>query len=160
MNFKTIVITFFLFFCVTKSYAYTDKEFGLGIILGSPTGFSGNFLLSNTTSIDAALAYDLGDDSNFHIHADYLFRFPKSLPFDGETLGWYWGIGAKFRTHNEDNNDQDDEDFRFGPRGSAGLNYEFKKAPVEIFGEIALIMYLIESTDLDADIALGARYYW
>lgn len=156
INFAILV----LIISLSTTVLAADRRMGLGIILGSPTGFSGNYLLSNTHSIDAALSYDLGSHKNFHIHSDYVTRYPKSIPFEGRSLGWYWGIGAKFRTHKQDDNDRDDDDFRFGPRGSAGMNYEFSKAPVEIFGEVALIMYVLESTDLDADIGIGARYYF
>jgi hypothetical protein len=157
MNFGLQIVFGLLIFC--SSYAYSGP-LGLGIVIGSPTGISGNYLLSGDRSIDGALAYDLGDDSNFHIHSDYLFRYPKSIPLDGQNLGWYWGAGAEFRTHHEDDHSRKDESFRFGPRGVIGINYELKRAPLEIFGEVALAMYLIESTDLDFDLGIGLRYYF
>jgi hypothetical protein len=159
LRFNYLKIIFLSLFFLAP-LAHSTPQLGLGIIIGSPTGLSGNYLLSNTRSIDGALAYDLGHDSNFHMHSDYLYRYPKSIPFDGQALGWYWGIGAKFRTHHDDDHSRHDESFRFGPRGVIGMNYEFGKAPVEIFGEAALCMYLIESTDLDLDLGIGARYYF
>jgi hypothetical protein len=151
---KIIFVVLFL----SAGSAYAHGPFGLGVVLGSPTGFSGNYLLSNVNSIDGAVAF--GSHSNFHIHSDYLFRYPKSIPFEGKALGWYWGIGAKYRTFKDDDKKPDHDTYRFGPRGVIGMNYEFAKAPVELFGEFALSMYIVQSTDLDADFGIGVRYYF
>lgn len=135
------------------------KQFGLGVILGSPTGISANYLLSDRNSIDAALAYD---DDDLHFHMDYLWRFPKSLRTQKAAFGWFAGVGLKFRDHDHDghhhHHDHDDE--KFGPRAVAGVNHEFNNVPIEIFVEGAIVMYLIEETDIDLDFGIGARYYF
>ncbi|MCB1197703.1 MAG: hypothetical protein KDK51_04960, partial [Deltaproteobacteria bacterium] len=131
--------------------------FGLGIILGEPTGLSGNIMLDQRSSVDMALAYDLTGDQNLHMHADYLIRNPKSIAVESLRLGWYGGLGAQFRTH-EDNGGNDD--FRIGPRAVIGLNHEFTQAPIEVFTEFALIMHVIPATDLDVNFGIGGRFYF
>ena len=135
-----------------------SKDIGLGIIIGSPTGFSGNYMLSKKHSIDGALAFDLSGDKNLHFHSSYLWRYPKSVPFNDLEFGWYWGLGGKYRTH--DNDRDADDDYRIGARGSIGTNYEFTDVPVEIFAEGSLIMNFLPETDADFDIGIGARYYF
>lgn len=145
--------------------AQSANTLGLGVILGSPTGFTGNYMLSEDRSIDAALAYDLDDDHDFHIHADYLFRNPESLYLEDFAMGWYWGPGVKFRSHDHDHHHHGhhhghDHDYDFGPRVVAGLNHMFDKAPVEIFAESSIYMSVVPDTDSDLDIGIGARYYF
>ena len=139
-------------FCCANSFA---NDFGLGVILGGPTGISGNYVLSEKSSVDGALAYDLSHDHNFHIQSDYLRRNLKSIKLGQYMLGWYWGIGAKLRS------DEDkDDNFRIGPRIALGTNYEFESDPVELFAETSLTMNLIPRTDADIGLGIGMRYYF
>lgn len=153
---KTIIVSLILVFAGTAR----AEQFGLGVILGNPTGFSANYLLSKNNSIDAALAYDLGDDEDLHIHVDYLWRFPNSLKAENVFFGWYTGVGAQLRTHEKDHGDHDKDDTDLGPRAVIGLNHDFQKVPIEVFGEISMTMYIIEETDLDLDFGIGGRYYF
>lgn len=141
----------------------SDQQFGLGVIIGSPTGISANYLLSDENSIAAALAFD---DDDTHLHIDYLWRFPNSLTAEKVNFGWYGGVGLKFRDHdhgdhksNGDHHEHHD-DGEFGPRAVAGLNHEFKKVPIEVFGEVSMVMYVIDETDMDLDFGIGGRYYF
>lgn len=152
-----MIKTSFIFGLLLTSTVVFAKNFGLGVVLGNPTGISANYMLGGNKSIDGALAFDLNGDDHFHIHSTYLFRHPKSLELDSVKMGWFWGVGAKFRTHDDRHGDND---YRLGPRGSIGINYIFPKAPVEIFGEIALIMNVIPKTDTDVDAGIGLRYYF
>lgn len=133
------------------------QEIGLGVILGSPTGFSANYRTSDSHSIDAALAYSLIGDTNLHVHSNYLWRYPRAIKTGQVDFGWFWGLGAKFRTHEGRG---DESDYRIGPRVVAGVNHEFRKVPIEVFLEAALVMHVIPETDADIDVGLGGRYYF
>jgi len=156
-------IVVLIFLVSVQGSAASGGPFGLGLIIGSPTGISANYLLSESNSIASALAFD---DDDIHFHVDYLFRFPKSLPVDRIRLGWYGGAGLKFRDHDHDDHKKNGnwhehhDDGEFGPRGVAGLNYDFEKFPIEVFGEVSLVMYLIDETDMDLDFGIGGRYYF
>jgi len=138
------------------SFNVSATEFGLGIVLGEPTGISANYRMSPRHSIDGAVAWDLSDD-DFHLHSDYLWLKPKALRLDEVALDVYFGVGGRMvfidRRNEEDN-------FRLGVRGPVGLSYMFDDPRVEVFGELALTMNLIESTSIDLDGGLGARYYF
>jgi hypothetical protein len=47
-----------------------------------------------------------------------------------------------------------------GARVAMGLNYELETKPIEIFTEVAATMNIIQNTDTDVNVALGARYYF
>ena len=67
----------FLFIVVllfhTSSFAQSEN-FGLGAIIGKPTGISGKYWLNNENAIDAALGYSFENNSSINIHADYLWH--------------------------------------------------------------------------------------
>ncbi|MCB0327513.1 MAG: hypothetical protein KDD52_07835 [Bdellovibrionales bacterium] len=156
---RNVLSSFFICFCVGifPFEQAIGETFGIGVLLGEPTGISGNLMLSRRSSIDMAVAYDLSGDENFETHVDYLYRSPNSINLDGLLLGWFFGVGGKFRTH--DGNGGSD-DFRIGPRVPIGINHEFAEVPVEIFAEFALIMNIIPATDVDFDTGIGARIYF
>lgn len=149
-------LALFLLLCSSVTAFAQNHNFGLGIILGEPTGVSSNYKLSSNNSIDAALAVDL-DDDDLQFHSTYLFNYPNSLDLDGTLLGWYWGLGARVRIEDDG---EDDSDLNLGPRASVGSNYQFPTAPVEIFAEAALIVNLINDIDADLDAGVGVRYYF
>ena len=57
-----------------------NKTFGLGVMLGAPTGLSGKYFLSADTALDFGLGtiYGYRDRRGFHIHGDFLY-----LDFNG-----------------------------------------------------------------------------
>lgn len=132
--------------------------FGLGLVIGAPTGITAKYLLNRKQAIDAALAWDLGD-SHFHIHSNFLWHNRQALELDEVKLDVHYGVGARIVSYNRKPHSHDD-DFRLGVRGPVGLGYTFQDPRIEAFGELALIMNFIESTSLGFDAGLGARYYF
>lgn len=139
------------------SWGWAQEQFGVGVIVGAPTGFSGAYSLNDKSRIDFALGYSLADDVHYHIHSDYLFLKPKLFQIDNQDIDLYFGVGARIKDRDTDNND---DDFRLGIRGPMGLHYQFEDPNVEIFGEIALIFDFIEKTDVDFNLGLGARFWF
>ncbi|MCB0408549.1 MAG: hypothetical protein KDD34_10110, partial [Bdellovibrionales bacterium] len=54
-----------------SAYA-ANKRFGLGIVLGEPTGLSGQYWLSKNRAIDGAAAWSLNEESSFILQSTYL----------------------------------------------------------------------------------------
>ena len=50
-----------------------ESPFGLGVMIGEPTGISGKYWLSPANAIDFAVAWSFANDANFHLHTDYLY---------------------------------------------------------------------------------------
>ncbi|NQY99093.1 MAG: hypothetical protein HRT45_00315 [Bdellovibrionales bacterium] len=133
------------------------KEFGLGVMLGGPTGVSGNYYLTDDTSLDFGLGVGLGS-RNVHLHGTYLFHMPEDITFENYSFGWYFGAGARFATR-----DTDEDKTLLGPRGSIGFNFPLKTESgreFDIFVEAALNVSIIGSFYSDLDGAVGGRYYF
>jgi hypothetical protein len=145
----------FLFIVVllfhTSSFAQSEN-FGLGAIIGKPTGISGKYWLNNENAIDVALGYSFENNSSINIHADYLWHIYNV--FDTQiTLPLYYGVGGKF-------NAKDGNKSSLGVRGVIGLVWWPERAPLDVFFELAPVFNLIPETELDIDAAIGVRYFF
>lgn len=138
-------------------FANPNKTFGLGIILGEPTGFSAKLNLSQKVSIDGALAWSLDGDTSFHLHSDLLFHSRNIFRIDADeiqTKGFdlYYGAGARIRF-------RDNPDDQVGIRVPIGLEYNFD-FPIGVFLEFAGIMNIVPNTDFSFNAGIGARYFF
>lgn len=135
-------------------------RFGLGLVLGQPSGVSAEYVLSQKTSIDFELGLERFDDDALYVHADYLIRLVDVLPTGSVHLPLYVGIGAFV----VDYHGGDKNIFVLGPRVPFGIQVDFQRAPVVIFLEIAVRFGLVSNVDIDRDSdidgAVGFRYYF
>lgn len=139
--------------------------FGVGVIVGDPTGLSLKTATGESSAFDAAAAWSLGEGEDLHLHVDYLrhhFGVVELDPGDG-SLPLYYGIGGRLVLRDEGGDGPPDEDDAgdpgLGARVPLGAAYLFEEAPVELFGEVVPVLELAPDTDLDMDAALGARVY-
>jgi hypothetical protein len=145
-----------------------NKTFGIGLMLGAPTGLSGKYFLTPDTAIDFGVGiiryrpYDRGRRGNVHLHVDYLLH-PISLastePFE---LPLYFGLGA--RALDFDDDDLGDDGFAIGIRAPIGVAFDFNNIPLDAFIEFALVLdFFVSYRDtlgFDFNGAAGARYYF
>jgi hypothetical protein len=127
-------------------------SFGLGIILGEPTGISFKQWLSDRNALDGAAAWSFGNVSAFHVHMDYLYHGPLSADIDHGGFLYYVGIGGRLKATEGDS--------RIGIRIPLGLDYVFDDTPIDIFFEVAPILDLAPSTDFRMNGSLGLRYFF
>ncbi|KAA0265805.1 MAG: hypothetical protein EDM75_01650 [Chlorobiota bacterium] len=137
-------------FLTISAYAQTGG-FGLGIIVGEPTGLSGKYYLSESHAIDGAVAWSFKKDAALHIHADYLYHDNSFLNVTKGRLPLYVGIGGRIKLQDKS---------RIGVRVPVGIAYEFPKAPVDVFVEIVPLLDIIPDTQFDFNGAIGVRYYF
>jgi len=135
--------------------AAQSRDFGLGFIVGEPTGISGKAWQSRTTAFDFAVAWSFSHDDALHLHADYLRHRFGVIEVSRGQLPIYYGIGGRLRF-----NDTGNEDVEFGVRFPVGLDYLFPSDPIDIFLEIVPILDLVEETDFELNASLGARYWF
>lgn len=137
-----------------------SSGFGLGIMVGDPTGISGKYWLSGDRAADFGLAWSLNGDY-FHVHADYLFHNTSLISVSKGQLALYYGPGVRIRTWSKGKwEDHDGSQVSFGARFPVGLDYMFDGAPVDCFLELAPSLDLVPSTTFDLDAAIGARYWF
>jgi hypothetical protein len=129
-----------------------DKDFGLGIILGEPTGISAKKWLSDNSALDGAVAWSLVTPSSFHLHADYLYHDFNIFNVKKGKLPLYFGIGFRVRIREGDN--------RLGIRIPVGICYIFDQSPLDIFYELGPVLDLTPATKLRLTSSIGIRYFF
>lgn len=138
--------------------------FGLGVIIGSPTGASAKLYLNQTNAIDAALGLSVLGAGGLHVHADYLWHPLMLARDDAFFLPLYIGAGGRILDHHRGNNK--DDDLHLGVRGVVGILFDFRTVPIDVFLEAALVVDILvdhgqDSADrLGLNAGMGARYYF
>ncbi len=141
---------------VLSSHANAKPDFGVGVILGEPTGLSLKYWLDDEHAVDGAAAWSFSDHDSFQVHGDYLWhRFDI---FDTNELAGkmllYYGLGARLK-------DKDKHDRTvFGFRVPIGITYLFADAPFDVFAEIVPVLDVAPDTDVDINAAIGLRFYF
>lgn len=158
-----LLFCIFIFFSAFSSHAQS-KDWGLGVILANPTGFSVKHRFDSKHSLDGALGYGWGD--YLSVHSTYLWEFNRGLKIDRVALGYYFGVGgALYSIHNHSYNPPWHRDRRYDElglalRGSAGLNYYFQKPSIEVFAELAMNFFFVPATGIDLGLAIGGRFFF
>ncbi len=140
-----------LLISVQNVYPVQTGNFGLGIILGEPTGISFKSWQSREIAFDAALAWSLGKNGNIHIHVDYLIHNYDIIKLHKAKLPVYFGIGGRLESKDES---------ALGVRIPLGMSYMFEKAPIDLFFEIVPTLNIIPETIFDLEGGIGVRYYF
>jgi hypothetical protein len=132
----------------------TRGLFGIGVVLGEPTGISGKYWLSEHTAVDGAFGYSFGD--RFRFSMDYLVQ---TNAFDSPEFPLYYGIGGAMAGDRGYLAKPRRGDFALGARGVIGASYLFKRAPLDAFLEIAPIIFIAPPLGLSMDFCFGIRVY-
>ena len=129
------------------------SNFGLGVIVGEPTGVDAKWFLDDTNAIEGALAWSLSNDNNFHIQVDYLYHQYEWIKAKKGRVPVFFGLGGRieFRQNRDD---------LIGLRIPVGIAYEFADAPFDLFGEIVPLLDLFPDTDFSLEGAIGARFWF
>ena len=135
------------------STSFEHGNFGIGVILGEPTGLSAKMWTSETTAFDLGVAWSFSGDGNFHIHGDYLFHRFGIFDVSKGALPLYFGIGARMLF-------RDNADDKIGIRFPIGIEYYFDDLPIAVFVEIVPILDLTPDSDFDINGGIGGRFYF
>lgn len=127
-------------------------RFGLGIVVGEPTGVTGKVWLHPNHALDVTASWSFQADG-FFAAIDYLFHSPPVARAASFDLPLYVGVGAALaagRHHSAG----------IGVRVPLGVAFEFKPVPLELTLEVAPGAWLAPSTDFAIDGGVGLRYYF
>lgn len=138
--------------------AAAQHDFGLGIIVGEPTGLSGQFWLTRTSAVDGGAAWSFRHEGAFHLHLDYLLHSFDVIRVDKGKLPIYYGIGGRIKFSDEGRHD--DSDVRIGLRIPVGLEYIFQGERVDLFLEVVPLLDLAPETDFTLNGGIGVRYFF
>lgn len=123
-------------------------NFGVGIILGEPSGITAKAWLADDHALDAHLTFDFTDDA-FAVFVDYLFHFDVGIDVEDLEVPIYVGVGGKLAVRDE---------LGIGVRVPIGISALFEELPMEVFVEVAPGLRIIDKTDPDVDGGIGIRY--
>jgi hypothetical protein len=148
---KSIIVLLLGIVVLPLTLKAQDSGFGLGIILGEPTGISFKNWVGSRAAFDVAVAWSFEGEGAIHIHADYLFHNFRLFNIEKGNLVLYYGIGARVKTVDKT---------QVGVRIPIGLSYLFERDPVEIFFELGPIMNFTPKTTFRMTTGVGVRYYF
>jgi hypothetical protein len=166
MNKFTLV---FLTLCIAVLFQQADaqrRNFGIGLILGEPTGISAKLWTTSDNAFDFGLGWSVDGDhmgrynndyyyynggSRVHFHMDYLWHSFNSIQAAGQ-FPLHYGIGGRL-------NSGDGYASTISVRGVFGVSWLPRDTPIDIFLELAPTLRLTNSSGLYLGAGLGARYY-
>lgn len=130
--------------------------FGIGLFVGDPTGLDLNIGLQRRSALDIVLGlYDFRDRGPSYAHLTYLVT---PVVGHGETvrIPLRLGIGGAVYGNRDDVN--------LGVRVPLELGIRFRTTPLEIYGEIALLLTVLDANDafdrLSLQGGIGLRFYF
>jgi hypothetical protein len=133
-----------------------DKNIGIGVILGEPTGVCGKWWVTDAIAIDAAVAWSFVADESIQVHADALYHIYNIIKVKKGKLPLYAGVGARVNFEVNENENEN----RFGIRVPVGIDYIFAEKPLDIFFELVPILEVSPSVRVSFNAAVGIRYYF
>jgi hypothetical protein len=157
------VVTFFIFLVAYGTIAQ-ERRFGLGVILGEPTGISAKLWVSPATAFDFGLGWSIGGDrvgnydggydggSRAHFHMDYLWHWFNAIQ-SSERFPLYTGVGGRI-------NSGAGYKSTAAVRGVVGIAWLPHQTPIDIFLEIVPSLQVVPSTGFGIDAGLGARFFF
>ncbi len=152
-----------LFLTVQVSVAQ-ERNFGLGVILGEPTGISAKLWTSPGTAFDFGLGWSVGGDrigrydgsynggSRIHFHMDYLWHAFDLIP-TAERVQIFYGLGGRLNNGAGYNSS-------LAIRGVFGAAWFPSETPIDMFLELVPSLQVTSSTGFGFDAGIGARYYF
>jgi hypothetical protein len=138
------------------SHANQPGHFGLGGILGEPTGISAKYTIDRQFAVQGALGLSLIEkglwlSTDFLIHIHNVFN-------DGGKLPLYVGGGLVIQDRGDSGKNKSRET-SLGIRGVVGIEY-LAQDRISIFGEASMQPFLFPSLGLGIGIGAGARYWF
>ena len=133
-----------------SGHAQQKGVFGLGFIIGNPTGIGMKFWTEETNAVEIALGWKKKETE---LHADYLWHDFDLLPVENGRLPVFYGVGIGLKL-------KEKEDDEIGIRTIAGLEYLFDTVPFDFFLEIAPMLQLTPESKVKVEVALGFRFFF
>ncbi|MGM0547253.1 MAG: hypothetical protein ACQEST_11095 [Bacteroidota bacterium] len=153
--FAVIIVATILYIChPDNAQAQANREggnnFGLGVIVGEPTGLSIKSWNGDQTAFSIGAAWSLSEDEALQLNADFqLHSWFENIEVG--RLAFYYGIGGRVIFT---------DDAKIGARVPLGLNYIFDELPFDLFVEAAPILDFTPDVELAGNGGVGIRYYF
>ncbi len=136
--------------CLVLPARSQESGFGIGVMMGEPTGVSAKGWVSSQSAIDGGLAWSFRGNGYIHAHVDYLWHF-QDLTNTSQPVIPYIGVGGRMTGLRSA--------ATAGIRVAGGLSWLPAGAPIDVFVELVPVVDLAPETRLSADGGIGARFY-
>ena len=137
----------------------SSQRLGVGVIVGSPTGLSLKYLLSQRSAFSAHAGWSFIGEKGVHITGDYQHLFPMIIKSaEGTSMSDvtpYIAAGGRFRFKEKED---DETEFHLGIRIGGGAEYSIDR--FGIFLELLPVVDLLPETDFDLEGGLGFLFYF
>ncbi len=133
--------------------AARGESIGIGVFLGQPTGLDLKIPLQRRSALDIVIGATRFDEPRASYgHLQYLVLLGLAR---GQSVNvpFRLGVGVAVAGLTEDNT-------QIAARLPLQVGLRFRRTPLEIYGEIAFILVLIDDFDTDIDGGLGLRVYF
>ena len=131
-------------------------HFGLGGILGEPTGVSAKYVATDVIAVQGALGLSI-IEKGFWFSGDFLLQFRNVFTHDGK---WPLYLGGGLVIQDRGNSGKTNKgDVSLGLRGVAGVEF-LPQDRISIFGEASIQPFIIPSISFGVSLAVGARYWF
>lgn len=160
MQWRIFVILFFSVLVsvplAAASRANRPNHFGLGLIVGEPTGISGKYVFTEQFALQGALGLSV-IEKGFWLNSDFLLQFHNVFTRDGR---WPLYLGGGLILQDRGNSGKNKNGgLSLGIRAVAGVEF-LADDRVTIFGELSAQPFIIPSLDFGVGLALGIRYWF
>ena len=141
-----------------------ERPFGLGVMIGEPTGISAKLWTASANAFDFGLGWSVGGDrigkyegyyaggSRVHFHMDYLWH-SFDVIHSSERFPLYYGLGGRINSG---------AGYRssIAIRGVFGIAWLPRETNIDVFLELAPSLQFSPSSGFGMDAAIGARYFF
>lgn len=138
---------------ITKAKA---DPLALGVIVGTQTGLSAKYNISETRAIDGAVSFSSDDKYRTAIQVDYILDRARVFSVDRiSPINFYYGVGVRA---SDIRRGSDDGKTLIGIRAPFGLQYSIVNPNLDFFGELAPVLEVSPRSDVVVDAGIGLRY--
>jgi len=153
-------ICFVFVFTAFENSGWSQKQFGLGVVFGEPTGITGKLWLDPKQAVDAGISFSFSDYVS--LYGDYLYHFEFRNEFKP-----YVGVGGQLFFASDGRGSlkekgyfSDSSSVALGVRIPLGIEWLPAKVPVGVFLELVPEITMFPNTNGFLQGGIGARYYF
>jgi len=125
-----------------------NSEFGLGLVIGEPSGLNAQFFWGPKSAVDVTAAWSWNDwfmtTADFQVY-DYIGDAPREWR-------WYYGLGGCLAVPEKD-------DGILGIRIPLGIKYHIPHSQVDLWAEVAPALQVIPDTEAEFHGGLGVTLW-
>ena len=157
MKHRCYVFAVLLSIFIADNAIAQDHRFGIGFIVGEPTGLSAKLWTSQYNAFDFGFGWNNVENRNesgtrAHFHMDYLWHSFNAIR-SVEQFPLYYGVGGRLGS-------TVDNSTSLAVRGVFGIAWIPRQTPLDIFLEIVPSIELVPSSDFILDAGIGMRYFF